>query len=90
MQQIFGDTRAQFREARQESEPRFAEIRRQTDERLQQVLTPEQWEQFQQMKEEPAARPWRREGAQGRRRALHARRATSVSRERVARVEIRH
>src|SRR5688572_2519883 len=33
---------------RKESEPRFEEIRRQADERLQKVLTPEQWRQFQQ------------------------------------------
>ncbi|MDT5294081.1 MAG: motif family protein [Acidobacteriota bacterium] len=46
---IFDDTRAQLQALRKESEPRFAEIRRQADERLQQVLTPEQWQQFQQM-----------------------------------------
>jgi Spy/CpxP family protein refolding chaperone len=47
--QIFDDTRAQLQALRKESEPRFAEIRRQADERLRQVLTPEQWQQFQQM-----------------------------------------
>lgn len=46
--QILGDTRAQLEAVRKESEPRVAEIRRQADERLQQVLTPEQWKQFQQ------------------------------------------
>jgi Spy/CpxP family protein refolding chaperone len=49
--QIFDDTRAQLQALRRESEPRFAEIRRQADERLRQVLTPEQWQQFQQMHE---------------------------------------
>jgi Spy/CpxP family protein refolding chaperone len=52
MQQIFGDTRSQLQALRKESEPRFAEIRRQADERLRQVLTPEQWEQFQKTRDE--------------------------------------
>jgi Spy/CpxP family protein refolding chaperone len=52
VQQIFSDTREQLRALRQESEPRMNEIRRQTDERLQQVLTPEQWQQFQKMRSE--------------------------------------
>jgi Spy/CpxP family protein refolding chaperone len=47
--QIFDDTRAQLQALRKESEPRFAEIRRQANERLRQVLTPEQFQQFQQM-----------------------------------------
>lgn len=49
--QILGDTRQQLRALRKESEPRVAEIRRQADERLQKVLTPEQWTQFQQARE---------------------------------------
>ncbi|HYP29642.1 MAG TPA: periplasmic heavy metal sensor [Blastocatellia bacterium] len=49
---IFDDARSQLREIRKESEPRFLEVRKQTDERLKGVLTPEQWEQFQQMKSE--------------------------------------
>lgn len=52
VQQIFGDTREQLRALRKESEPRFNEIRRQADERLQQVLTPEQWQKFQTMRGE--------------------------------------
>ena len=52
VQQIFGDTRAQLQALRKESEPRVAEIRRQADERLQKVLTPEQWQQFQQMRDD--------------------------------------
>lgn len=52
VQQIMKDAREQLRAARTESAPRFAEIRRQTDERLRQVLTPEQWQQFQQTKDE--------------------------------------
>jgi hypothetical protein len=46
--QILGDARQQLQTLRKESEPRFAEIRRQADERLQKVLTPDQWKQFQQ------------------------------------------
>jgi Spy/CpxP family protein refolding chaperone len=52
VQQIFGDTREQLGALRKESEPRMNEIRRQADERLQQVLTPEQWQRFQTMRGE--------------------------------------
>jgi len=50
--QIFNETRERLQALRKESEPRFNEIRNQTDERLQKVLTPEQWKQFQQMRDE--------------------------------------
>jgi Spy/CpxP family protein refolding chaperone len=56
VQQIFGDTRSQLEALRKESEPRFAEIRRRADERLQGVLTPEQWEQFKRTREETRKR----------------------------------
>lgn len=46
---IFEEARRQLAELRRESEPRFREVRKNTDERLQSVLTPEQWEQFQEM-----------------------------------------
>jgi Spy/CpxP family protein refolding chaperone len=46
--QILGGTREQLQALRKESEPRVSEIRRQADERLQKVLTPDQWKQFQQ------------------------------------------
>jgi Spy/CpxP family protein refolding chaperone len=52
VQKILGDTREQLQALRKESEPRVTEIRRQADERLQKVLTPEQWQQFQQMRDE--------------------------------------
>ena len=52
VQEIFSDTREQLRAARQEMEPRMAEIRRQADGRLQTVLTPEQWDKFQRMRDE--------------------------------------
>lgn len=52
VQEIFSDTREQLRAARQEMEPRMTEIRRQADGRLQTVLTPEQWQKFQRMRDE--------------------------------------
>jgi Spy/CpxP family protein refolding chaperone len=61
VQQIFGETRNRLEALRKESEPRFAEIRRQADERMRQVLTPEQWEQFQKSRDEG-----RRRGGHGR------------------------
>jgi Spy/CpxP family protein refolding chaperone len=56
VQQILGDTREQLRAVRRESEPKVNEIRRQADARLQEVLTPEQWQQFQQMQHEMRGR----------------------------------
>jgi Spy/CpxP family protein refolding chaperone len=52
VRQVFDDTRAQLDALRKESEPRVQEIRRQADERLRQALTPEQWQRFQQMRDE--------------------------------------
>lgn len=52
VRQIFNETRGRLDALRKESEPRVDEIRRQADERMQRVLTPEQWQQFQQMKKE--------------------------------------
>lgn len=46
--QILAESRQQLQDLRKESEPRFDAIRSQADERLQKVLTPEQWKQFQQ------------------------------------------
>jgi len=54
--QILGDTRQQLQALRKESEPRVSEIRRQTDERLQKVLTPDQWKQFQQERDKMRGR----------------------------------
>lgn len=47
---IFDEARAQLSELRKQSEPKFGEIRKQTEARLQQVLSAEQWQQFQQLK----------------------------------------
>ena len=52
VQQIFSDTREQLQALRKESEPRVTDIRKQADERLRAVLTPEQWKQFQEVREE--------------------------------------
>ena len=56
VQEIFNDTREQLRAVRQETEPRMEEIRRQADGRLQTVLTPEQWEKFQRLRDERGRR----------------------------------
>ncbi|HSS18740.1 MAG TPA: hypothetical protein VLL54_01450 [Pyrinomonadaceae bacterium] len=49
--EVLGDTRSQLLALRKESEPRVAEIRRQADERLQKILTADQWSRFQQERE---------------------------------------
>lgn len=51
-QQIFNETREQLQRLREEDEPRVREIRAQADTRLQRVLTPEQWQKFQQFRGE--------------------------------------
>ena len=56
VKQIFGDSREQLRALRKESEPRVNEIRQQTDTRLKEVLTAEQWQRFEQMRNEMRSR----------------------------------
>jgi Spy/CpxP family protein refolding chaperone len=46
--EVLNDTRSQLVALRRESEPRVADIRKQADERLQKIMTPEQWNRFQQ------------------------------------------
>ena len=53
---ILTETREQLQALRKESEPRFDTIRQQADERLQKVLTPEQWKQFQEEREKTRGR----------------------------------
>jgi Spy/CpxP family protein refolding chaperone len=65
VQQIFADTRQQLQNLRKESEPRVNEIRQQADQRLQQVLTPDQWQRFQQMRNEARARRGPRDRREG-------------------------
>ncbi len=49
VQQTLGEAREKFRAVRRESDAREDEVRRQADERLRQIMTPEQWQQFQQL-----------------------------------------
>ena len=56
VQQVFSDTRQQLQALRKESEPRVNDVRQQTDQRLQQVLTTDQWQKFQQMRDEMRGR----------------------------------
>lgn len=62
VEKIFSEARAQMREIHKESRPRFEEMRKRVDERLQTVLTPEQWQQFQQMRSEMKERRKKRWG----------------------------
>jgi Spy/CpxP family protein refolding chaperone len=57
---IFDDARARLIQLRKESGPKFREVREQTDTRLREVLTPEQWEQFQKLTSEHRDRRSRR------------------------------
>jgi len=62
VEKIFDEARGQLTELRRQAEPNIGEIRRQTEKRLQQVLTPEQWQRFQQMKKDMRERgSWYRE-----------------------------
>ncbi|HEX6730935.1 MAG TPA: periplasmic heavy metal sensor [Pyrinomonadaceae bacterium] len=65
MQQVFSDTREQLSALRKESEPKVNEIRRQADERMKLILTPEQWQQFQKMRDEMRHRRGGRGGPRG-------------------------
>jgi protein CpxP len=56
VQQILDDTREKLSALRKESEPRVKEIRSQADERMQKVLTPDQWQRFQKMRDERGQR----------------------------------
>jgi len=63
VQQTLGEAREQFRAIRRESETREDEVRSRADERLRQIMTPEQWQQFKQMMDE---RDGSRRGRRGR------------------------
>lgn len=65
VQQILGDSREQLRAVRRESEPKVNAIRQQTDTRLQEVLTPEQWQKFQSLRHEMRGRRGGRGGPRG-------------------------
>jgi Spy/CpxP family protein refolding chaperone len=61
---IFDDARTELTQVRTESAPKFREVRERTDERLRAVLTPDQWEQFQQMTNESRERRRHRMGTE--------------------------
>ena len=52
VEKILSDSRAQLADMHRKSEPEVRAIRRQTEERLQAVLSPQQWQQYQQMTNE--------------------------------------
>jgi Spy/CpxP family protein refolding chaperone len=62
VEKILSDARMQIIDLRRQSEPRMREVREQTDQRLQTVLTPEQWEKFKKMRGEMGGRRFRRGG----------------------------
>lgn len=51
VQRTVNETRESIQKIRQETDPRILEIRTQNDEKLQKILTPAQWQQFQQERE---------------------------------------
>jgi Spy/CpxP family protein refolding chaperone len=61
--QILADTRSQLKDLRKESQPKFMQVREQTRQRIQQVLTPDQWQQFQEVtkraRDDRGQRRWR-------------------------------
>jgi Heavy-metal resistance len=59
MEQIIKESRSQLVDIRRQSAPRYKEIRKQTDEKLQVILSPQQWQQWQQMTREMRGR-WNR------------------------------
>lgn len=51
VQKIVGETREEIKALRKESEPRVKEIRGRADERFQKIFTPEQWQKFQNLRD---------------------------------------
>ncbi len=51
VQQIVGETREQLQNLRKESEPRVQGIRNRAEDKFQRILTPEQWQNFQQIRD---------------------------------------
>ncbi|MCS6875155.1 MAG: Spy/CpxP family protein refolding chaperone [Pyrinomonadaceae bacterium] len=52
VRKIIAETREEIQALRRENEPKMREIRSRTSEKLQKVLTPEQWEDFQRLRDE--------------------------------------
>jgi Spy/CpxP family protein refolding chaperone len=63
VEQILKDSRSQIVEIRRQSEPRYREIRKEADRRLQNTLTPQQWQQWQEMANEMRGRGRRFRGS---------------------------
>lgn len=59
---IFDDTHSQMEELRKECGPKFKAVRERTDARLREVMTPEQWQRFQDMTSEGRDRRHRDHG----------------------------
>ena len=56
VQQVIKESRSQLLDLRRQSAPRYKEIRKQTDEKLQAILSPQQWQQWQEMTREMRGR----------------------------------
>jgi hypothetical protein len=54
--QILADTKDKLQALRKESEPRVTDIRKDADDRLQKIMSPDQWKQFQQLRDEERSR----------------------------------
>lgn len=52
VRRIIAETREEVQALRKDTEPRMKEIRARASEKFQRVLTPEQWEKFQRLREE--------------------------------------
>jgi Spy/CpxP family protein refolding chaperone len=52
VRRIIAETREELQALRKDTEPRMKEIRTRASEKFQRVLTPEQWEKFQRLREE--------------------------------------
>lgn len=52
IQQIVGNMRNDIQNVKKESEPKFQEIRDRCDKQFQKTMTPEQWENFQRLRNE--------------------------------------
>ncbi len=51
VQKTVSEIRTNIQQLKQETEPRLQEIRSRNDEKLQKILTPQQWNKFQQLRE---------------------------------------
>jgi len=52
IQKVVGETRSEIQNLKKETEPRFQEIRGRSDQRFQRIMTTEQWEKFQHLRDE--------------------------------------